>query len=287
MASARKQKKIVVGVKGAVLTVGAFVFLFWSCGSLGVSAAGDASDTARREFAPHEKSAAPVEKISETEFAIGKLRLNTKQRSVRFPAVVNMTEGMIEYLCTTRYGNTHETLLATDVLPVEVHLAMLLISKSGEIPKSGTADTPFLPPGAPIDVRVEWKVATNTISQPLEGLVLDHKTRMPLNPGIFVYTSSRMRDHVFLGQLGGSIISLQEDPDALANIREKARRMGDVWTPKPNAVPAIGTPVEVEIRLSSFQRDETKDAPAQKTVPPIPSGQQDHPELRASNTTKQ
>ncbi|MCI0538325.1 MAG: YdjY domain-containing protein, partial [Verrucomicrobiales bacterium] len=205
-------------------------------------------------------------RISETEFAIGQLRLNRKQRSVRFPAVVNMTDGMVEYVCTTRYGKTHETLFATDVLPVEVHLAMLLISDTGEIPKSGTADSSLLPAGTPIDVHVEWRDSTNTISLPAEKLVLDHKTRKALKPGLFVYTSSRMRDEVFLGQLEGSIISLQEDSDALSNIRKEHRRVGDTWIPKPDSLPKVGTPVEIEIRLSSSScsGEDTKDAGARE-----------------------
>ena len=99
-------------------------------------------------------------------------------------------------------------------------------------------------------------------------------TESTLAPGLFVYTSSRMRDDTILGQLEGSIISLQEDADALANMRRDARHVDAAWMPKSDAVPPVGTAVQVEIRLITGRREISgngQDLPAAASPPESPS----------------
>ena len=48
-------------------------------------------------------------------FQIGDVRLDQRQRTVTFPAAMNMDEGLIEYLIVHSSGKTHESLLQTAV----------------------------------------------------------------------------------------------------------------------------------------------------------------------------
>jgi hypothetical protein len=58
---------------------------------------------------------------------IGLVTIDPKQKAVSFPASINMTSGVVEYLVVTTEGKVHESLLATRAEPTHIHTAMLLI----------------------------------------------------------------------------------------------------------------------------------------------------------------
>src|ERR1051325_9577892 len=73
----------------------------------------------------------PLKEISPDDFQLGRVMLNKKEKSVEFPALINMREGLIEYLIVTTKGKTREAVLKTDVEPQQIHVAMLLLGAKG------------------------------------------------------------------------------------------------------------------------------------------------------------
>ena len=69
----------------------------------------------------------PLKQIAPGIFQIGSVRLNAEQKTIQFPASVNMTNGLVEYLLVTGTGKLHESVLKTDVEPSQIHTAMLFI----------------------------------------------------------------------------------------------------------------------------------------------------------------
>src|SRR3569623_2003527 len=76
-------------------------------------------------------NAPPLVEVAPGVFQIGLVRLDKNQKSVQFPAVLNMDHGLIEYLLVTTRGKTHESLLKTDAEPYNIHVAMLLLGAKG------------------------------------------------------------------------------------------------------------------------------------------------------------
>ena len=100
-------------------------------------------------------------------FSIGAVRLDKNVGTVTFPAKVNMNDGLLEYLLVSPQGPVHESLLACDAAPQEVHMAMLLLGAKGmAAPKDGAApariDAEFLAhapklTGDRIFLTLKWK----------------------------------------------------------------------------------------------------------------------------------
>src|SRR5688500_7158315 len=99
---------------------------------------------------------APIKDLGEGRLQIGNVTVDSKQKSLTFPALVNMTTGLVEYLVVTTGGKVHESLLRTDAEPFHIHSAMLLLG----LKQSTNADAALFfdakkqIPGAPVSIDV-------------------------------------------------------------------------------------------------------------------------------------
>jgi hypothetical protein len=191
----------------------------------------------------------PLKQIRPGLFELGEVRLDKAQRTVSFPASVNLREGNIEYVVVTATGKTHESLLRTSAEPYHIQLALILLGAKG-------AGTNALPEdaGQPLPgdkVEIEFRSATDgkTNLFRAEDFVHDRKANRPARRGHWIYTGSRLRDDGFAAQLDGSIVSLITDADALINSPRPGREDDDNWLARTNDLPPLQARVEVTIRL--------------------------------------
>ncbi len=130
---------------------------------------------------------APLRQVGPDTFEIGMVRLDKRQRSITFPSVLNMNEGIVEYFLVATFGKTHESVLRTDVDPYQIHLAMLLLGAKG----AGTNAFPQEPdrplPGDAVQIETSWARADKPHRQSGETMVWNRKTRSRLSPGPWVY----------------------------------------------------------------------------------------------------
>jgi hypothetical protein len=181
-------------------------------------------------------------------FLLGKVRLDQQLRLVEFPAVVNMNTGAVEYLLVSAQGKTHESVLRTDVDPHQLHVAMLLLGATTATNTSARPGTDSALPGHEVEIQVRWGTNTSRLA-PAEQLVLNRKTQTTLSPGPWVYTGSRISEGAFVAERDGSIVSIIADLDALVNNPRPGREDDDLWAANHDKIPAVGTPLEVRIRL--------------------------------------
>ena len=182
-------------------------------------------------------------------FQLGRVTLDRTQREIRFPAVVNMTAGPIEYFLVTESGKTHESVLRTAVEPFQIHTAMLLLGVKG------AGGTPFPTnaterlPGDPVLLEVRWKERGKERRAAAEQFVRNREARRVMKRGVWIYNGSRVAEIGFVAQETGSIIALMEDPDALVNNPRPGRERDDIWEALAKGLPAAEAEVEVRIRL--------------------------------------
>src|SRR5437868_14519404 len=69
----------------------------------------------------------PVRALGGGVFQVGEVTLDQSNRTVRFPARVNMRDETVEYAIVHRTGKTHESIFRTEVRPRDIHVAMLLL----------------------------------------------------------------------------------------------------------------------------------------------------------------
>jgi hypothetical protein len=200
-------------------------------------------------------------------FEIGAVHLDKNASQVKFPARVNMNDGLVEYLMVSPQGALHESVFVTDVQPQELHVAMLLLGAKGmaqpEKGKSpGRIDPQFLAnapklTGDRIVLLVKWKdkagrEQTVPVERWLVRKIFTPKKREKIvaaEDGPWLYTGSYFYENRFIAQVEGTFASLVTFPGALINNPRSGSNDDHVWFVKKEAVPAVGTPVEFTIKL--------------------------------------
>jgi hypothetical protein len=195
-----------------------------------------------------ETNAPPVKDLGGGRMEIGKVLLDRSNRSISFPAAVNMQTGVVEYVVVTTKGKTHESVLRTEAEPFHLHTAMLLL---GARTATGTDPAIFFDPkkelpGEKVEIYASWK---DQIRRPLQQMLLNVVTKEPMAVSNWVYNGSQVIDGKFLAQQDGSIVSLIADASALINNPREDRENDELWVVNTNRVPAVGTEVQVTIEL--------------------------------------
>jgi len=189
------------------------------------------------------------------------IRLDKPKRRISFPGTVNMRVGLIEYLLVTELGKTHESLLATKILPRDIHLAMLLIgtpdnskANSNEPVPPSAIDTSYLRSapklkGSPVRISVAWTKDGKRKEIPAERWIFNLQTNHAMTTGPWTYNGSLVQDGVFLADQELSIVAVITDPTALVNNPRAGYDNDEIWQVQDKVVPPLDTPVEVSITL--------------------------------------
>jgi hypothetical protein len=192
---------------------------------------------------------APVRSLGGGLYRVGLVTIDSSNRTVRFPAAVQLREETVEYAIVHKTGKTHESILRTEALPQDVQVAMLLLGAKFVMTNSFGNDGRALPRGEKIWVEASWTNSNTRISAPIEDLVLNKETGQSLSRGEWIYNGSNFSEGAFTAQRDGSILSIHIDPDALANNPRPGRENDDLYRPNAEKLPPMGTTVEITIRL--------------------------------------
>jgi hypothetical protein len=198
----------------------------------------------------HAVTNSPLKRIDTGVFEIGNVRLDKNQGTIRFPAVVNMDQGAVEYLLVNESGKVHESVFRTETEPYHIHLATLLVGAKESLSLSAGSSTnsPALA-GDKVSISASWKTSGGEGHGRGEDLVFNTQTKSPMSRGNWVYNGSRIVEGTFLAQRDGSVVSIISDPDALINNPRPGRENDEIWQVNTNAVPPVGTAVQITIKL--------------------------------------
>jgi hypothetical protein len=192
---------------------------------------------------------AAVKPVGPGQFEIGNVRLDSQQRLLRFPALLNLKEGLVEYLIVTTTGKTHESVLRTEAEPFHIHTAMLLLGV--KTPATNAADKagPFA--GDKLTIEVTWRAGTQEQTLRAEELVFNTATQSPMTPGPWNYRGSRIVDGVFLAQQDGSVVALITDEAALVHNPRPGYENDEIWQVNRIPLPPLNTSMTVTFRLEA------------------------------------
>ena len=190
---------------------------------------------------------------------LGKVQLDREKHRASFPAVFNMSEGLLEYLLVGSKGKTHESLLRTEVEPAELHTAMLLLGvKTGERhpgdapPSAINADYLRTAPalkGDAVTILLKWTADGKEVTCRAEELIYNLRTKAVAPAGDWTYNGSMFEQNKFLADDEKSFVALVTDPTALINNPRPGHDDDQIWSVAKGKVPAKDTPVEVSIEL--------------------------------------
>jgi len=182
------------------------------------------------------------------------IQIDKDQRTVTFPAAINMKDGMLEYLIVSDKGKTHESLLSTKIDPYDIQVAMLLLGikpaekadsePPGQITKGYLSSAPELK-GEKISLFLSWPGHRVRA----EGLIWNLDKNAAMTDGPWTYNGSEMYAGRFLAEVDGSIAALVRDSGALVNNPRPGNDDDQIWEVYSKATPPVGTPVDVTIKL--------------------------------------
>ena len=215
------------------------------------------------ELPPVEEAAAQpvkpsVTKLDENRYQIGGVILDRKNREIRFPAKVNMAEGLIEYMIILQKGKAHEALLITPVVPTHINLAFVLLRYApspelfSQIDETGhpTGIYPEVPApvkaSARITMEVEWSDNGTNRRVPINEWLRDNAKDTGLAPGPWLYTGSSISGGKFIPDISGDVAAIMVDSNAMINYPGTDNE-GVTWFAFPKRVPPVGTDVTVII----------------------------------------
>jgi hypothetical protein len=196
-------------------------------------------------------------------YQIGLAHLDQKAMTLTFPGVLNMNQGLLEYLIVTPMGSTHESLLVTDAPPTDIQFAMLLLGAKGSginTPAADQAPPPQIDAkylktaprmvGDDVLIRVKWKAGGEEKTVPVEDWLINLQTKKTVSRGPWIYNGSMFSNGHFLAQTEGSISALVTNPAALINNPRKGNDDDQIWEVNEKAVPPVNSPVQIVIQLT-------------------------------------
>jgi hypothetical protein len=200
-----------------------------------------------------------VKKIDDNRYDISGIIIDQKLCEIRFPAKVNMPEGLLEFIVVHINGKLHESLLLTEISPTKLNLAFTLLrySPSRELyalpnDRGGESnDYPDVPAAtkaaARIKIEVEWKDGDALKRFPINDWVQHTTTTLAMPPGPWVYGGSEFRDGKYAPEISGDIAAVFLSGSSIINYPGADNRDDTVWIAFPKRVPPEGTDVTVII----------------------------------------
>lgn len=204
-------------------------------------------DTADR----HTFRISPPELVSPGIYRIGEILVNKAEKTISFPATVNMSSGLLEYLLVRSGGKTHESLFRTEVEPYNLQIACLLLDLAGTdkpLPFQGAPDAPM---GDRVSISVEQVLQNGRslkqdpkvwITMAVEG---ERRDAPDLN---WIFTGSMVNNGRFAAQLEGSLIALYHDPSAMIDNATIGGESDKIWFVNEKTAPPVGTKVTITIK---------------------------------------
>ncbi len=189
--------------------------------------------------------APPVQMIKAGEFAISGCRILKKEKRIEFPAVVNMNEGLLEYLLVENSGKVHESLLRTEISPYAIQIAMLLLGIEGSTDPLAAQGENKIPEGDRVTILLKWNDKGKERTVPIDEWITMNNNVASAIP--WVFTGSVVSDGIFLAQIEKSIIAVYHDPTSLIDHQMAEGGNDEIWKVNSSRVPDKGTGVTVVI----------------------------------------
>lgn len=176
------------------------------------------------------------------------MHIDTKTRLIVIPGWINQTEGPVEYFAVTPQGKLHESVLALEVQPLHLQLALLLLGLEYRTTLGFQGDT--LPPsGDPVAMKVAWIDSLGTPQEcDASAFLWDMQHDREVDPTPWIFTGSMLWEGQFAADIDGSIIATYSDPVAILNNPSAGRVDDTVYGANSKRLPKRETKIRLIIQ---------------------------------------
>ena len=136
---------------------------------------------------------------------LGKAFIRKDDRSISFPGRINVREGVIEVLVSTPRGRMHESLIVTELDPLQLQMALILAGyDNGDITR-----------GAPFHIEIIYGKSRRIN---VDEWLYDSTAGKPKEKGTYVFVGSSFKDKQCLASLEGNLININSlDKNTILN----------------------------------------------------------------------
>ncbi|MFD2257820.1 YdjY domain-containing protein [Luteolibacter algae] len=196
-----------------------------------------------------------IEQIDANQYRIGTVTFDKKSREIRFPAQLNMREGLLEYLLVHQNGKIHEALFRTETSPTNINLAFTLLryKPSRElyrIPREpGVLSNDFYKEdeatraAARIAIDVEYTIDGETKRFSVNEWISHGTTGRTMPLTHWVYGGSEFYEGQYVPETTGDLAAIFITNASIINYPGEDNGNDDVWTVFTRRVPPLETNV--------------------------------------------
>jgi hypothetical protein len=215
------------------------------------------------EPAAPQKAAPTFVQLDADRFKIGDIELNRQTRAIRFPAAINMREGLLEFVIVHDKGKVHESLLRTAINATHLNLSLKLLRYQSSPELFMLRDEEGFPNGlmpavdaktkaaARVEIRMLWKDGETERSASVNECINNNRNNTVMPVGPWVYGGSAVYNGRYVAEVTGDIVAILTNQAAIFNYPGDNNRDGEdygSWYALTKMVPDVGTAVIVEIR---------------------------------------
>lgn len=198
-----------------------------------------------------------IKKIDDHTYKISNITINSKERSISFPAIVEQDQVLLEFLISNNKGKIHEALFTADVVAQNLIVAFKLLNYKESMELLRILDKDMratdkyhevaeeVKSQARFTVNVSWEENGKKISSPVFDLIHHIETNEVMPPAPFIYHGSYLLNGELKADITGDIIATFVTEGSLANYSGKKREDDMYWTANAAKLPPIGTPVTI------------------------------------------
>ena len=196
-------------------------------------------------------------------FKIGDVELNKQTRVIRFPAAINMREGLLEFVIVHEKGKVHESLLRTAINATHLNLALKVLRYQSSPELFMLRDEEGFPNGlmpavdartkaaARVEMRMRWKDGETEHSVSINECINNNRNNTVMPAGPWVYGGSAVYNGRYVAEVTGDIVAILTSQAAIFNYPGDHNQNGTDygnWYALTKMLPDVGTAVMVEIR---------------------------------------
>ncbi|MFC5049710.1 YdjY domain-containing protein [Rubritalea spongiae] len=201
-----------------------------------------------------------VVQIDETRYRLGAIEIDSAKRTITFPAEVEQTEVLVEYLLVTAQGKVHESVFITEVDALELNIAMKLLGykeskeliqildenheATGVYFKAKDEQTKRL---SRLSISVYWELDGKQYHYHPHQLINVESTASHMPNAPWIYSGSMLNKGKLQASLTGDIIAVYTDRTALINYSGEGREDDTIWLPNKKLLPPLSTPVTITL----------------------------------------
>lgn len=128
-------------------------------------------------------------------YIINDIKIDKNEKSITIPCKINMNSGLLEVVLCRPEGKVHESLLTTDISPVEFQTALLLLGYDpvNELPENLSDADPLSPyntietSGDSVLIFIEWQNEKGKHLDRIEKFIRNEEMSKELKPSTWLF----------------------------------------------------------------------------------------------------